>query len=72
MEEHSNPQSNNFSGRRLYDPRPQTFEIELEKLLNKHSIDNRLGIADYELAGILMQYLAVIANVKRREWKENL
>lgn len=49
-----------------------TFEIELQRLLNKHSIDNRLGVPDYELAKMLMQHLAGLAKVRWRETKENI
>lgn len=72
MEEHSYQQCHIFDAFQLLDSRPQTFEIELQKLLNKHGIDNRLGIADYELTEILVKYMAIIADVKRREWKENI
>ncbi len=47
------------------------FTNELEKLLNKHSIDNDLNTPDFLLADMIVQMLEAIrtAQVKTNSWR---
>ena len=49
----------------------QPFTNELEKLLNKHSIDNDLNTPDFILADMVVQMLEAIrtAQVKTNSWR---
>jgi hypothetical protein len=46
---------------------PNRFEIELQALLNTHSVDNALGMHDFVLAQLITRFLESMIIAKLRE-----
>lgn len=51
---------------------PAMFTGELCRLLNKHSVDNEVGMPDFILAELLTEYIEslAVAQESYRRWRE--